>query len=129
MISKLEENFKKIGNSYSDIEHLERLIDELLQVNVNNEPLQTYIQLKRQLDEARKLVDSKESKDSLYEDMILEDIDHLEDVNCTIDLVRPYTKKDIDKKKLEKVYPSAYNDCLVEKEVKGHVTIKRKLEE
>ena len=129
MISKLQENFKKIGNSYSDREHLERLIDELLQANVNNEPLQMYIKLTKALDDAKKIPDNKDNKDSLYEDMILEGIDFLEDNNCTVTLTKPYMKKDIDKKKLEKVYPLAYNDCLTEKEVKGHVTIKRKLEE
>lgn len=128
-MSKLQESFGKINNSFSDVEHLEQMINDLLKLNANNEPLQQYIKLKRALDNAKKIPEDKDNKDEIYLAMVENDIDFLEDTNCTVTLTKPYIKKDIDKKKLEKTYPQIYNDCLIEKEVKGHITIKRKLEE
>lgn len=128
-MSKLQESFGKINNSFSDVEHLEQMINDLLKLNANNEPLQQYIKLKKALDNAKKIPEDKDNKDEIYLAMVENDIDFLEDTNCTVTLTKPYIKKDIDKKKLEKTYPQIYNDCLIEKEVKGHITIKRKLEE
>lgn len=123
---KLTEEFNRFD---TDVEgyrlQLDQRIKMFVEENKNNPILKQYMEMQAEYD---KTVKEFEKIKDLYMDMETQGVDLLEGVNITLSLTHTYMKKEIDKKVLEAKYPEIYNEVLVEKPVKGHVTVKRIVE-
>lgn len=123
---KLNESFSKLDNLAANEVQLKERITIFLNQNKGNEILEQYIAMEKELNETKEKLE--EGKKDLYDPMRLEDIDELNGtfINCT--LVKPYIKRQINGKeffKLIKPTDKLYKQVVEEKEVKGHINLKK----
>lgn len=124
-MSKLTEDFKKLNRMISKKSALTVLKEQFELENKNNEVLKSYIKLLKDIEKQDKAIESV--KPVMYEEMLSEDIDDLQGDFCTVTLVRPFTKTNINRDKfLDDFKPGSkmYEKYIEVKDNKGHIKIK-----
>ena len=121
----LEEDYKKTGKFISKKKKLEKELTAFEIMNQDNEVLQKYMKLLKDLEEANKGID--EAKKTLYEEMLDQDETKYECDDYKVTLKKPYIKREFNSEAFYEDYaPNSrmYKKYVNEKEVKGNVTIK-----
>lgn len=121
----LDEDYKRTKKYVSKKKKLEKELAAFELMNQDNEVLQKYMKLLKDLEEANKGID--EAKKTLYEEMLAEDETKYECDEFKVTLKKPYIKREFNSEAFYEDYaPNSrmYKKYVNEKEVKGNVTIK-----
>ena len=128
-MSSLNDLFTKTNKTIGDRERLLKSKKDMEDNCKDNEQLKEYINIIKQIEKLDKKVE--ESKSTMYDSMLENDIDYLDGTHCAITLKKPYFKTVIDTKKfLEKNQPGSklYNAYVVQKVIKGNIILTQKSE-
>lgn len=121
----LDEDYKRTKRFVSKKKKLEKELAAFEIMNQDNEVLQKYMKLLKDLEEANKGID--EAKKTLYEEMLDQDVTKYECEEYKVTLKKPYIKREFNSEAFYEDYaPNSrmYKKYVNEKEVKGNVTIK-----
>lgn len=106
-------------------DELNKQLKQIEKENKDNEALKQYI---KTLKKISKLEDqTKEDKDSLYNEMLAKDVDYLEGALYTITLKRPYLRTGVDMKRFTEMFSKdskTYKELIKETLVKGNINVK-----
>ena len=121
----LDEDYKRTKKYVTKKKKLEKELAAFEILNQDNEVLQKYIKLLKDLEEANKGID--DAKKTLYEEMLKVDESKYECEDYKVTLKKPYIKREFNSEAFYEDYaPNSrmYKKYVNEKEVKGNVTIK-----
>lgn len=121
----LDEDYKRTKKYVTKKKKLEKELDAFEILNQDNEVLQKYMKLLKDLEEANKGID--DAKKTLYEEMLKVDESKYECEDYKVTLKKPYIKREFNSEAFYEDYaPNSrmYKKYVNEKEVKGNVTIK-----
>jgi len=121
----LDEDYKRTKKYVTKKKKLEKELAAFEILNQDNEVLQKYMKLLKDLEEANKGID--DAKKTLYEEMLKVDESKYECEDYKVTLKKPYIKREFNSEAFYEDYaPNSrmYKKYVNEKEVKGNVTIK-----
>jgi len=121
----LEEDYKRTKKFVSKKKKLEQELVAFELMNQDNEVLQKYMKLLKDLDDVNKGIE--EAKKTLYEEMLDQDETKYECEEYKVTLKKPYIKREFNSEAFYEDYaPNSrmYKKYVNEKEVKGNVSIK-----
>lgn len=121
----LDEDYKRTKKYVTKKKKLEKELTAFEILNQDNEVLQKYMKLLKDLEEANKGID--DAKKTLYEEMLKVDESKYECEDYKVTLKKPYIKREFNSEAFYEDYaPNSrmYKKYVNEKEVKGNVTIK-----
>ena len=106
-------------------DELNKQLKQIEKENKDNEALKQYI---KTLKKINKLEDqTKEDKDSLYNEMLTKNIDYLEGALYNVTLKRPYLRMGVDMKRFTEMFSKdskTYKELIKETLCKGNINIK-----
>ena len=106
-------------------DELNKQLKQIEKENKDNEALKQYI---KTLKKINKLEDqTKEDKDSLYNEMLTKNIDYLEGALYNVTLKRPYLRMGVDMKRFTEMFSKdskTYKELIKETLCKGNINVK-----